>query len=140
MKKSSFLEVNMLVVLDTNVLFSAIFWRTESYKIVKMIEEGKIKNFISNEILNELRDILTRKNINGEKIEEIVTAMVKISKLIKPLKKHKAVINDPKDDIFVDCAVAAEADYIITKDKHILSLGEYMGTGIVTPREFLEII
>ena len=130
----------MKVVLDTNVLFSAIFWRTESYKIVKMIEDRKIKNFTSNEILNELRNVLQRRKISSEKIDEIIAKMAKISELVRPIKKHKAVINDPKDDIFIDCAVATKADYIITKDKHILYLGEYMGTRIVTPREFLEIL
>jgi putative PIN family toxin of toxin-antitoxin system len=130
----------MKIVLDTSTMISATFWRGDSYKVVKMVSKGKVQTFTSMEVINEFKQVLQEKFVKDEtKIKEIVTTMLNISKLIRPIKKYNAVKDDPEDNKVIDCAVEARADYLITKDKHILSLGEYKGIKIVTPREFLEI-
>jgi predicted nucleic acid-binding protein len=51
------------------------------------------------------------------------------------------VPDDPKDDMVAATAVAAGADYLVTGDRrHLLSLGDYKGIRIVTPRQFLDLI
>lgn len=45
---------------------------------------------------------------------------------------------DPKDDMFLDCAVAGGAKYLISGDKDLLTLGSVAGVKIVTPAEFLK--
>ncbi len=50
------------------------------------------------------------------------------------------VTRDPKDDAIVACAREAGADYIVSGDRDLLDLGEYKGTRVVTPREFVEML
>jgi predicted nucleic acid-binding protein len=49
----------------------------------------------------------------------------------------KVVIDDPDDDKLIECAVALKAEYIISGDKDLLEVSEYMGIKILNPREFL---
>ena len=50
------------------------------------------------------------------------------------------VVRDPNDDMIVACAVAARADYLVTRDRDMLSLGEYEGISIITPEAFLQVL
>ena len=50
------------------------------------------------------------------------------------------ISRDPKDDVFLACALASRSDFLITGDDDLLVLGEYYGTDIVTPSRFLEIL
>ena len=45
---------------------------------------------------------------------------------------------DPKDDMIVACAVAVSADYIVSRDKHLLDLGSYQDVRIVAPESFMQ--
>lgn len=55
------------------------------------------------------------------------------------LKHNVHVCRDPKDDMFLECAALAGADLLVTGDKDLLSLGNYGGTRIVTPLEYVEL-
>jgi len=46
---------------------------------------------------------------------------------------------DPGDDMFLECAALAKADLLIAGDKDLLTLGEYKGTRIITPSEYLRV-
>lgn len=59
-----------------------------------------------------------------------------ISIEIKPTKKINAIKEDPTDNRIVECALAARAHYIVTGDKHLLKIGRYEKTKIVTAKEF----
>jgi len=50
------------------------------------------------------------------------------------------VCRDPKDDMVLECALQAAAQYIVSGDRDLLVLGEYAGIAIVTPRSFLNIV
>jgi putative PIN family toxin of toxin-antitoxin system len=60
--------------------------------------------------------------------------------LVIPSKHYAVIREDPEDDKFIDCAVEAQADYIISGDEHLLRVRVYQGTPIYSPKEFLEII
>ena len=60
--------------------------------------------------------------------------------LVTDLPPVTGVVRDPNDDMIVACALAAGADYIVTRDKDLLSLGEHEGIRIVTPRQFLDLL
>jgi predicted nucleic acid-binding protein len=49
------------------------------------------------------------------------------------------VTADPDDDIFLLCAVEAQAEYIVTADRHLLNLGSYLTVDIITVQEFFEL-
>jgi predicted nucleic acid-binding protein len=54
-----------------------------------------------------------------------------------PVSKIKIIKNDPGDDKFIECAAALKADVVITGDKEVLAIKEYMGIRILTPQQFL---
>jgi predicted nucleic acid-binding protein len=58
-----------------------------------------------------------------------------------PITVHvSGVATHPEDDLVLATAVSAEADYLVTGDRHLLSLGQYQGVRIVTPRDFAAIL
>ena len=65
--------------------------------------------------------------------------IVRNSIVVEPEEKIRAVKDDPKDDIFIEAAVAGSADFIVSQDKEVLKLKEFRGIKIVTPEEFNKI-
>lgn len=129
------------VVLDTNILVSSIFWSGASYKIVKLITKRKRESYTSIAILNELRRVLKSKvkyNLPEAKVQEIIELIRMHSVLAYP-KKKISIAKDPKGNKFIECALEANADYLISGDKHLLILKKYKKIRIVTPGKFLEI-
>jgi predicted nucleic acid-binding protein len=62
------------------------------------------------------------------------------SRLITDLPQVRVVERDPNGDMVIACALQARADYIVTRDKDLLSLGSYEGIRIVRPRQFLDLL
>ncbi|MCH8318634.1 MAG: putative toxin-antitoxin system toxin component, PIN family [Bacteroidetes bacterium] len=60
-----------------------------------------------------------------------------MAQFISVKSKIDVIIDDPSDNIFVECAVDGKADYIITGDHHLLSLGNYKGIQIIKAKDFL---
>ena len=60
-----------------------------------------------------------------------------VSRSLQKTPKIKIIENDPDDDKFIECAIALKADAVITGDKEILFIKEYMGIRILTPEKFL---
>ena len=133
--------MSKIVVLDTNVLISSIFWeKGNSHKIVDIAIEQKITNFTSPEMLNELARVLRQKFKQTEEyIESQLALIANYSQIIEPKIKANVVPEDAKDNMIIECALSADADYIITGDKHLLKLKEYKGIKILAPKEFLEL-
>jgi len=126
-------------VIDTNVFISGIFWRGNPGKIVDLWKKGEILVFISPSILTEFVLILERFQIDRQKIGRFKKFIENKSVKILPNKKVK-VCKDKKDNKFLEVAWRAKADYLITGDKkHLLSLKEFKGTKILSPREFLRV-
>ncbi len=130
----------MKVVLDTNVFISGIVFGGYSREILEAIIEGKIILFISENIINEVKDVLQRKKFNFSLsiTRQIINEIDAISEFIIPRKSHHVVMRDPDDNIIIDCAVEAKADYIITGDEDILVLKNFKDIKIVNPRDFVE--
>ncbi len=64
--------------------------------------------------------------------------MISLANIVIPIRKVKAVEADPDDNMIIECAIAGNTDYIITKDHHLLDLKEFEGIKILTPEEFLK--
>lgn len=60
-----------------------------------------------------------------------------VSRLLEPSRSFEAVEEDPEDNKFVDVAVEAGADFILSGDSHLLELEEFRGVEILEPSEFL---
>jgi len=133
----------MRVVLDTNVLISGTFWTGDSFRVLEGIDQGKAEIIISEELISEYDDVLTREEI-AEKIEnkslvirDIVQKVISRAKIVEPSEKFDILKEDPDDNIILDCAFEGKVDFIVSQDKHLLRLGEFKGIKIVSPEEFL---
>jgi uncharacterized protein len=60
--------------------------------------------------------------------------------IIASIPPVRVVERDPNDDMVVACALAGGADYVVTRDKDLLSLGAYEGIRMVTPRQLLDLL
>lgn len=129
----------MIVVVDSNVVVSATFWGGPSHRVMKIIASGRVQAFTTKEILEELIEVLSKfkYHLPKARIQEIVRLYLRAFKLVTPDEKITAVAEDIDDNKFLECASEVEADYIITGDKHLLKLGGFRSTKIITPSEFL---
>lgn len=103
-----------------------------------MLEQGIIRNFTSEEILNELCVAIAYPKLNFQKKlqSNILEFVLTFSDICEP-EKHLEVVSDPTDNKFISCAIEAHVDFIITGDKRILALKKYKDIKVVTPEEFL---
>lgn len=129
------------VVFDTNVFISAMFFGGNASKILEGAREGKIQLVTSRPILLELATKLHEKfGISVMGAAEIVEGIGLFATVVKPLKKVTAIKTDPTDNMFLECALEIEADFIVSGDKrHVLPLKKFGKTKIVSLREFADI-
>jgi putative PIN family toxin of toxin-antitoxin system len=128
------------VVIDTNVFVSSFFGGNPK-RIIDLWKNEEIALCLSKDVLNEYIDALQRVGLDDEnEIEELLSLFAKGFNILFTTNtpKIKAVKDNPEDDKFIECAVALKADVIITGDKALKTIGEYIGIKIVTPQEFLK--
>ncbi len=134
------------VVLDTNVWISALLWGGKSAEIVKAAEQGKIHLIISEEIINEISEVLnypklkTIYQVESSSHEELIEAVLKIVHFVTVTKHVKIVLEHPADNKFIECALEANANYIVSGDKHLLKVDSYKKIPIISVNNFLQIL
>ena len=116
-------------VLDTNVLVSGIFWKGPPFEILRAWKESRFALVVSLPILRECRRVieeLTRKRSSG--LAGAILELIEVhSELVEPVSFSKNVCNDPDDDKFLEAAIAARADYVVSGDAALLRLKHYEG-------------
>jgi uncharacterized protein len=133
----------MKIVLDTNVLVSATFWNGDSEKIIQKVENKEIELILSKEILDEFDAVLNYKDIQDKiknknlELKRTVEKITILCAIIEPKQKLNIIIDDPTDNKFLECAIEGKADFIVSKDKHLLKIKEYQGIKTITPEELL---
>ena len=130
----------MRVVIDTNVLISAIFWTGKPKQVLNKVRRGEITFLTSEFILEEIRDVLTREDtpfkLSAEEAERIVTEMRNLAVVVK-IGSHVSVCKDENDNKVLDCAIDGNANCIITGDSHLLQLSSFQKIDIMTVSDFL---
>jgi len=129
----------MRAVVDTNVFVSS-FFGGKPRKIIDLWRDGKLLLCLSKEIIDEYFEVLKRLGLEDEEeLAELLALFSRGFNIAFTAKTPKIeVVNDPDDNKFVECSVALKADVIITGDKALEAVGEYMGVEILTPAEFLK--
>ena len=126
----------MRIVLDTNVFISGVFFSGPPYEILKAWIDNRIQILISSEILQEYQRV-------GEELSNRYTE-IEITPILKSFSQNAISISaprlahpvcvDPEDDKFLDCAVAGNAEIIISGDRHLLYINDFLGIKFVKPR------
>lgn len=129
-------------VIDTNVFISAhLSNQGASYEIIrKWREESSFDIISSDQILKEITEVLLRKGISDERIEDFVAALETIGIVVEGTFVVYKIEKDVVDNIFLAAALEGRADFIISLDKELLNLKNFHGIQIVTPKLFLDII
>ena len=128
------------IVIDTNAFVSSFFGGNPK-RIIDLWMNQEIILCLSKDVLDEYIDVLQRVGLKHEnEIEELLSLFAKGFNILFTTKtpKIKAIQGDPDDDKFIECAVALKAQVIITGDKVLRTMGEYMGIKILAPQEFLK--
>ena len=126
------------VVLDTNILVSALLFVGELSKIVGLWKGGRIIPLFSRETFREFKTVLEypKFSLTEWEIKAIVEEEVLIySEVIEIRDKIKGVCRDADDDKFIACALSASADFIVSGDKDLLDIGRYKSVKIISASE-----
>ena len=129
------------VVLDTNILFSAVFKSSGPQAgLIRLIVDRQIIPCVSPETLAEYHEVLARPILHrrAAEVEYILDLLTRIALLVVPTTSVNAA-TDPDDNCFLECAEAANADYLITGNKRHFP-ETWKKTKIVNTREFLDAI
>ena len=129
------------VVLDTNVFVSSFFGGNPR-KIVNLWKTGGVTLCLSRPIIDEYIEVLRRLGLDDQgELGELLGLFARGFHVVftaRTLELH-IVEDDPDDNKFIECAVALKADFIISGDKALTAIQDYMGIQIVNPKEFINI-
>jgi uncharacterized protein len=129
-------------VLDTNTLVSGLGWGGAPGRVVDLAIEGRFIMVTSLPLLDELGRVLRRRKLSRVFTEpaRIIRLLEAASVVVEPTRKLQVVAADPADNRVLEAAEAAQADFIVTGDAHLLELEAFAGAEIVRPRSFLELL
>ena len=133
----------MNVVLDTNVLLVSLPSHSKYHPIYQALLGKVFDMFVSNEIMTEYEEQISLR-IGVERTDLQLQELLNLSNLhpIEPFYNWQLIEADPDDNKFCDCAIACNANYLVTNDKHFNVLARIPFPAITTIRaeEFLNII
>jgi len=133
--------LNLKVVFDTNIFISAfVIPGSQGEEAYLHAMKGNFNLFSSVAILTEMAQKLREKfGWQENKITRLLKAISKVATIIKT-RPHFHLLADDPDNRILECAIAAEADFIVTGDKHLLSLKNFQNISIVKLSNFLEVL
>lgn len=127
------------VVVDTNVFVSAAFLKGRSAVLMERWKEDKFVLLFSPDIFDEYFEIIACPKFKQEEgvIRELADLLTEKGLAVEPQVVLDVVKEDPDDNKFLECAVAGEADFIVSGDRHLLRLQEYHGIKILRISQFI---
>jgi len=130
------------VVLDTNVLISALLFKGKLSRIVELWQKGEMIPIISKETFDELRIVLEYPKFSLSRAEIkllIENEILPFFEVVSVSKPVKGACRDPGDDKFISCAISANAECIVTGDKDLSDLKKYQSVRIIHASDFIKI-
>ena len=130
------------VVIDTNVVISALLFGGTPGKLIPLWKSGHIITLASAEIIDEYIQVMTypKFKLSEEEIHYLLyfeilpyLAVVSVGPALSPI-----IEKDPSDDKFILCAEAGKANFIISGDQHLISHKNYKKIKIINPEQFLK--
>lgn len=130
------------VVVDTNVLISPLIGHGKSRRLIaSLLEEHEL--ITSREMMTELIDVLTRakfKGIKNRHANKFFSILANEARIVRVQEHLNIISEDPDDNIVLSTALEGNANYVVSGDKHLLTLKEFSGIKIVTVREMLDLL
>lgn len=132
----------MRVVLDTNVVMSAMFFGGLPGRILAAWSEGRFALTLSPAILDEYRrvseELGRRYPEAAAAVDPMLTLMAMHAVIVDAPPLDGPVSEDPSDDMFLAAAVSARADVVVSGDRDLLRVSGWRGIAVLTPRQFVD--
>lgn len=136
---SPFVKQHELRCAGHNIYISAFLFGGKPLEILRRIEHREIALAYSQAIRGEIEEVLALKfHWPAELIDLACTPFWKIGSCVEPKMRIRAC-SDPDDDRILECAVEAHAHYIITGDKHLLTMKSFEEIPILTADQYLKL-
>lgn len=136
----------MRVVADTNTIVSGLLWKGAPRALLDAAREGRILLYTSAALLEELTQVLPHAKFarrvvaSRMSIPRLVRRYARLAQRIVPADINPIVAGDPDDDEVLACALAAQADIIVSGDRRVRNLKTYHGIRITSVNEALTLI
>ena len=134
------------LVLDTNTIVSAFFWEGNEADLLRKIEQGKARLYVTSQILKGVEEVAKRPKFSeaARKADvtpdQIVQKIASLSQMVIAPQSHIKACRDEKDNKFLECAESAKADYLISGDEDLLSLKAYNGIPVIRARKIMQLL
>ena len=119
----------LTVVFDCNIIWQAFFFQTGvSAKCKQLVDDGKVILALSAEVLEEMREVMTRQEaqtkyrVTPEAVDKYLGNLARKSVFLRSVPKDFTYSRDPDDEPYINLAVAAKADYLVSRDNDLLDL------------------
>ena len=136
-------------VIDTTVLVSAFlrpYVGGASFDLLQLAHEGAFELFLSDDILEETARVLLasvrirrRYVYPDEAVIEYCRGLSCLATIVTRVPTIR-IVRDPSDDMILAAAIVAKAEYLVTRDDDLLSLGKHKRITMLTPEAFLAMI
>lgn len=150
----------IITIFDCNIIWQSFFFGSGvSAKCKKLVDDEIITLLLSLEVLEEMREVMTRpeflakfESVTETMIEKFLENLAKKSVLIQRVPGKFTLSRDPDDEPYINLAIEGKADYIVTRDKDLLDLmvgydleskefrRKTRPLKIIEPLEFLKIV
>ena len=134
----------MRLVLDTNIVISALLWKGSPHDFFTAARGRRdIALYSSPKLLAEFANVLSRRKLapvlssSNQSAESLMRLYASLVRIVVPASVPPVIAADPDDDHVLACAVAAQADLIVSGDAHPLNLKAYQDIPIVSAAEAL---
>lgn len=133
----------MKVVFDTGVIVAGIYWRSEPRRCLAALARRRFQLFVTKPILDEYQrvalELKSEENLTVDP-EPALAWIQRKARLVNPVRLTRPACRDPEDEKFLECALAAQAKYLVSRDADLLVLEKPFGVHVVTPRSFFSLL
>jgi len=135
----------MRLVLDVNVWISGLLWQGVPKHIIGLARSKAVTVFVSEPILSELEEVLTRTKFLsrmrslGITASDLINLVRQIAEVCVPISVNIPNLRDPDDAVILGTAIAAKALLVVSGDLDLLVLEEFSGISILNPTDFLDV-
>ena len=121
--------MTLRVVLDSNVIISGFLFGGPPGAVLSHAVAGSIRCFTSLPLLDEVRDVLQRPKfgLSPDQALRVIEELHDLCEVVRPRQRVLAVAVDPDDNAVIECAVAAKADLVVSRNAHLHALPAWKG-------------
>ena len=127
----------MRLVFDTNTVISALLWHGAPRHLLNYAHSSAVQLYTSLPLLLELDEVLRRDKFlvrlqeSQVSVDDLLLGYAALATIVEPVAITPVVLSDPDDDDVLACALAAQADVVVSGDRHLLQMGAYSAIPIL---------